>query len=70
MTQNHRLLKKIGRYTYKFSEKIGSGFSSEVFKGFDCETSNYYVIKGNNVAIKVINVDNMKSELHNKLLNN
>lgn len=63
MAHNIGSKKRVGPYSYKLADVIGSGFSSVVYKG----------IKDNDrtqvVAIKVIQLHKMKSH-HRRLLDN
>ena len=47
--------KKIENYSYSANDKLGSGYSSEVFKGYD-------VRNGKSVAIKVINLHKIREK--------
>jgi hypothetical protein len=55
--------KRIGPYSYRLSDVIGSGFSSIVYKGYKDND------KSKVVALKVVNINNMK-EHRRKLLEN
>lgn len=49
------LRKKIESYSYSANDILGSGYSSEVFKGYDVRT-------GKSVAIKVINLHKIREK--------
>jgi len=51
----------IENYSYSPKDKLGSGYSSEVFKGYDVRT-------GKSVAIKVINLHKIREKGHEDLL--
>ena len=48
---------------FDFHDKIGSGYSSNVYKGRDCNT-------GKDVAIKVIELKKLKNDVEKMLLSN
>lgn len=53
--------KKLEHFSYNLSDAIGKGYSSQVFKGRNDLTNE-------SVAIKVINMAMLKSEVHQTLL--
>jgi len=61
--EEQKLVKKIKNYIYDPAELIGSGFSSNVFKGMN--ELNREVI-----AIKVLELGKIQSEVEKYLLNN
>ena len=62
-----KLAKKIKNFIYHPSELIGSGFSSQVFKGINELESDP---SKKNIAIKVIQLSKITNEVENYLLNN
>ncbi len=60
-TDNHDTLKKIGSYLFLYSDVLGSGNFSTVYKGVDENT-------GRQVAVKVVRMSSLKSKTALKLL--
>jgi serine/threonine-protein kinase ULK/ATG1 len=56
-------VKKIKNYIYDPAQIIGSGFSSNVYKGLN-------ELNGETIAIKVLELSKIQSEVEKYLLNN
>jgi len=60
--------KKVKDFSYHPSDKIGKGFSSVVFKGTNDNTSIYYNILDEVVAIKAIDMKGVKDAISREML--
>ena len=63
VSSNRYSKKRVGPYSYKLNDIIGSGFTSTVYKGIKDND------KSQIVAIKVVNLNNMKPHRKNLLDN-
>ena len=64
------LTNQIGVYSYQTNKKIGSGYSSEVYRGKNDLTGTSLWNLGNLVAVKVIEMGKIKGQTFTTLLRN
>ena len=65
---NEPICKKIQNYIFKFSDLLGQGNFSKVYKAHHEITSNSSIILDEKVAVKIIELNSLKSQKLEELL--
>lgn len=61
--QVNHVVKEVAEYRFSTADLLGSGYSSNVYKGI-------HIVTGDKVAIKVVQLNKLKSPLEERLLGN